>query len=71
MNATAKAPAGMSMMLKALGVDPNVIVQVGDAVKTIARTLEENKQTLHEILEMQKKILGLLAPESTNGNGKH
>jgi hypothetical protein len=61
MSATAKVPAGMSMMLKTLGIDPNAIVQVVDAVKTIAAKLDA-------IEKNQQKILALLAPESSNGH---
>ena len=63
MSATAKVPAGMAMMFKALGVDMSVISQVADAVKTIANKLEA-------IENNQKKILALLAPESSEGNGR-
>lgn len=66
MNATAKAPTGVTMMLKALGVDPSAFDQVINAVKQIAGSLQR-------IEENQKKILarldGTAAPEGTNGNG--
>jgi hypothetical protein len=58
--AEAKVPAGMSMMLKALGVDPQIIVKVAENVGKIADKLEA-------IENNQKKILALLAPESPNG----
>jgi hypothetical protein len=63
MNATAKAPTGMALMLKSLGVDPAIFDQVANAVKAIAGSLER-------IEANQKKILALLAPEGTNGDGQ-
>lgn len=60
---TEKAPAGMAMMFKALGLDMSVISQVADAVRTIAQKLEA-------IEKNQQKILARLAPESSNGNGR-
>jgi len=60
--AQAKIPSGMGMLLKSLGIDPNMVTQLAGAIKTLVETLER-------IEANQKKILALLAPESENGNG--
>lgn len=55
-----KAPSGMGMMLKALGVDPNVIMQVAGAVGLIAQKLdaiEKNElKLLAEIAELKAEL---------------
>lgn len=55
-----KIPAGMGMMLKALGVDPNVIMQVAGAVGLIAQKLdaiEKNElKLLAEIAELKAEL---------------
>lgn len=61
MNATAKAPSGMLMMLRALGVDPAIFTQVSDSVKAVASALER-------IEKKQDKIIALL--EGKNGGGE-
>lgn len=57
-----KIPAGMGMMFKALGVDPNVIMQVAGAVGVIA-------QKLDTIEKNQKKIIAML--EGKNAGTGH
>ena len=62
MSATAKVPAGMSMMLKALGIefDPSVIPQVAGAVKEIADRLAR----------IEKQQLAILAALGKAPNGQ-
>jgi hypothetical protein len=66
--AQSKIPMGMSMMLKSLGVDPQVIMQVAGAVGEIAATLQRIEANQKILFEGQKKLMALIAPD--NGHGK-
>lgn len=64
-----KIPAGMGMMLKALGIeiDPQMILKVGDTVKEIAGRLEALERNQKTILANQVAILQLIGKETENG----
>jgi hypothetical protein len=45
------APSGVTMMLKALGVNPEIFTQVAGAVKEIAARLERIEKKVDELKE--------------------
>lgn len=68
----ADKPTGMSMMLKALGVSPEVFTNVSKAVETIAQAIQSINDKCDELLrrteELERKLNARLTDTHTNAS---